>query len=1266
MSAPWHDGHGMLRMGPVSRQGFGRDGRGGLPATSHGAPESGRGKGGQMRDLVGGLRRYFGNAKNGTDKRLDDLESGGGGGGVYESGREHYQTEMYDYPSAFEFGWGDGTGAFNDNGHLAKVLMAKITASMAVPITIMAPVSRHDGSLTLEFSMINFTTHIMDKVPEQSVPRTLTMRKTKGHASMERYAISMILEVTFMETPMGQFTYNANFEQMRLAWLETMIMKATFAVVNSVPDKDPFPIGQDFSSRELSLDDVTQILNEEASWFAIAQKSPNGLQSARNRLKKTLAERERDYPANFELLCQGMEEYLSSGDRGSYISGTGTAEQIRAHQSRGHTIWTSRHFSLGHDLPMVDPMFSWRSIGNYVTMHDTHLRSVPIEQYRTALMDVITINRAKDCFERVSFAENFLKTGVWDFRHEDAPVTRGLEDSELGPGIGASFVRDVRCFTYRQLYEISCQEGIDRAVAAMQRLSPQRQSELLASAFLLPQGDLRVSYSPTSERDADNWSDEAFFGMSKQVQASDHGRLRGVNDLAEDEFGTVGLSLTSSLEDLGLGGGGGGGGNSSKFKRKRGDAGGRAPEDATPVPESRAMPDSNLASTLAAQLRASQPLKQLHAPLKVNHLLVDHVATNGHFTSAEQVTILSEIKRVLAILGADEGRFAQLSPEDRVRVRAAFFAHMARFVAPFEAQVVLRSVPRNVQTGLEVQAQRSSMSEAAAMNNMLADQGRFKVDGTDEDGQIALAAAHLPPTDASLLMDNDSYAATYAANHTALFAFPSVGDYKKVLPNLADPEKLNMGIKRGRTNAQVFSFVASVVYQSLLEHMVKKPKDKPDEALAALAKDLLKAPAPAGPAAKAFEGLLARLKDVAGQVALLGTSVEALRARVLPSQYSMLHTVIAIHVALHNQVRDAGDKIALDAAFYDNVAAELAVARRQEATKEAAKALVQPHFVSPVASEEERERMQDDAQPGAGAQAAAVAGAASAGGWTAAFCEDILTRASLISGRLARFFLRHDIPVPIGVRNTGPECQFEMGSLLVMHAGAVDGAARTLTQMPHCMVAANAAQKVFIGHFSVYFTTVVPYPRRIATMHNVYCKGMGPGNDLSLNDPCDEADVDTWQNDDRAYKSRFALPILHIDAERWPTTWMSITGEIPDSLPASQAAKDAIHYPGASGVALHWGFKTHARSTYGRYSYQRNDYLTDGASAPHQNVICFQGHEQHLLPDHMPALPAVPAAGHLDARTVYAGASGVLRGSETYFGIPSHLGLNQMEVRRMR
>ena len=99
------------------------------------------------------------------------------------SAEDLYDTEYLNLPQAFE-----GT-----NVKIRTVLIDLIRDAELYPIKILCPLERQESSMTIQWDVLHFNHHTLNRQPEESIPRMLSFNKSSGSESFVRWDPAVIV-----------------------------------------------------------------------------------------------------------------------------------------------------------------------------------------------------------------------------------------------------------------------------------------------------------------------------------------------------------------------------------------------------------------------------------------------------------------------------------------------------------------------------------------------------------------------------------------------------------------------------------------------------------------------------------------------------------------------------------------------------------------------------------------------------------------------------------------------------------------------------------------------------------------------------------------------------------------------------------------------------------------------------------------------------------------------------------------------------------------
>ena len=123
-----------------------------------------------------------------------------------------------------------------------------------------------------------FNDSMIDRVPDEGIPRTLTSQKSSHTVKLCRWAKALRLNWEYWRTKQGLVCYQMYFKQLQNAVLETFCLMAARKIITSKPPKDVYnPKPQ---TAPLTMAQFEEQLRYEVRMWAIVQKEQNGIVNA--------------------------------------------------------------------------------------------------------------------------------------------------------------------------------------------------------------------------------------------------------------------------------------------------------------------------------------------------------------------------------------------------------------------------------------------------------------------------------------------------------------------------------------------------------------------------------------------------------------------------------------------------------------------------------------------------------------------------------------------------------------------------------------------------------------------------------------------------------------------------------------------------------------------------------------------------------------------------------------------------------------------------
>jgi hypothetical protein len=798
---------------------------------------------GALKDRIEHLKDFFGH----PNKNMDEMQR------AYDESHRYGDIEYEDYPEAYK--------AFEGhNGFLSRVLMEKIKASENWQMTRMAPWVYSDAS-TWKWSEARFHKHIMDRSPEESVPRMTTHTYRSGQASMVRYGICMMLELNFLSTPQGQQTYLLTIEQLRIAAVETASHGAVINVLEHVPFEDWND--KYVNQNQRSKNDVDLLMKEECSQFAAVHKSKDAYATLRDNLRNQIINRCGESP-DLGILPQGMVKFTkeSLDDGRHFLDGGKSGSGVPLLSA---SVVESRGFSYGEHSVAVDPFFRDTTIGGFGTLSDFYARG-KIEDYVTAHMDCRIYDESKDRFETIRYRDLYKQAGLWQFKQPGAPL-----DKHIGKG----YWYDWKCYTYGQA--LRKDNNIQRTVEKLLLIKDESlRNEFLSTLRLLPENDVRLNTSGQGYPQNGTFEPTLFDQMSstsfgwdttyaKSYTMAEQERIekqkkRGFSSLVDadqekeireyDEYRRQQQHVGSGVKRTNLGTP-----SADDFfnddlmedapagalQRPRvTPAGNRAffytPSSGLTARRYKTVPSTHFddqcdransgvclpSDVLLEIIKATQKVTLTGAD-KLDATTVTHAGTT-HKVSAVTAKVFEYASKLANLSYAtDEQKVCILEQLLRIvrneasltssivggQSDAAFLARVISNLAPFLAKVEVPMVLGSIHsehTPIEAAFIQDKDFNFATVSGDIADKGRWKPDAScDDDGQVGLL---FHPKAPALALPHDAVAATLAQSHLVLFktATHAVSEIK--------------GIKQSRADALAWSIALSLLDNTKFDKVV--------------------------------------------------------------------------------------------------------------------------------------------------------------------------------------------------------------------------------------------------------------------------------------------------------------------------------------------------------------------------------------------------------------------------------------------------------------
>jgi hypothetical protein len=294
-----------------------------------------------------------------------------------------YTQEVNDLPDAY----------VGKNSYLTQILIREITQK-DVSLMQILPFKRMEDGIEIHWDVIKFNDHMLNRRPEESVSRLVTMERQQDSASFVSYGIAMLLEHGFHKTPEGQMHYAMHLKQISNATIET----ACFGAANALLEAgDALTFETEEDGEVLTFAEFRSQLQKERDQFGAFQCDVNGVMVVWSRLKQVLVNRgvrEHTFtilPAGgLKYVTQTRPEYKGSSD--ALVSTMGAVSE-------------SRPFIIGDKCPNLDPFFRIKSIGSFYTALAIDSVGIKKEKYCSAMRTISTWSEDDDDFHAHTLGE---------------------------------------------------------------------------------------------------------------------------------------------------------------------------------------------------------------------------------------------------------------------------------------------------------------------------------------------------------------------------------------------------------------------------------------------------------------------------------------------------------------------------------------------------------------------------------------------------------------------------------------------------------------------------------------------------------------------------------------------------------------------------------------------------------------------------------------------------------------------------------------------
>jgi hypothetical protein len=303
------------------------------------------------------------------------------------------------------------------NNYIRQVLLTLITGTKSVWVDEILPWQDWDGGDTVSIKRVMFNQHMLDRIPEQGVPRLTLQHSDTETQNIDRMGLAFHMENGFAMTAQGREDYAMNLLQIREATIETACYGVVVAILNAPPRPANF-----FQAYGLAIPQPTvkRIFDFEALMWGILGTSENGFLkmqaiakeclSAKNVVPDTLIlpygckdEYKFNHPETTEFMRAGPRGPERLESEGGPIAAQATMRIIE-----------SRPFHRGERDLTTDPFRRHRGKGVYWSMSYQYMPFLNQgEKYPLDCLDIQVLDCDSDTVRRIGYWDALGSSGLF-------------------------------------------------------------------------------------------------------------------------------------------------------------------------------------------------------------------------------------------------------------------------------------------------------------------------------------------------------------------------------------------------------------------------------------------------------------------------------------------------------------------------------------------------------------------------------------------------------------------------------------------------------------------------------------------------------------------------------------------------------------------------------------------------------------------------------------------------------------------------------------
>lgn len=267
-----------------------------------------------------------------------------------------------------------------------------------------------DDKDTISWDTWIFNDAMLDLRPDESVSRLLTSSRSSETAHMQTYGRALEMEYNFHKSPQGQLHFAMQVKTLINATLETAAFGAAMALYTAPPPRTRKGVNNNPHWEVVSY---MKLLDRECELWNCLAKNKDGYKWSVDLLKQAMDSY--GTSPNTLILPDGAGKYIATQQSRQPYAITGSKQPLYLNEATefpGMTVFSSRAFRRGEDMPRVDPAFAERTIGGFFTALYRDTADVPVEEFRTSMRDVFAFSEDLDREFRHSFRDLVHASGL--------------------------------------------------------------------------------------------------------------------------------------------------------------------------------------------------------------------------------------------------------------------------------------------------------------------------------------------------------------------------------------------------------------------------------------------------------------------------------------------------------------------------------------------------------------------------------------------------------------------------------------------------------------------------------------------------------------------------------------------------------------------------------------------------------------------------------------------------------------------------------------